>query len=187
MAEDKPHRPVKEQSVWRAYELQSCKDSNDSPSNEVRLKGKDSVDSVVPLKDEDVIKIQLEKYKSHYERYQFYMDISLKVIVSYYLVTAAILSFYFGSPNNPYGKISVLLPIVLGFVWSGVFLYGARLWLNARRGILDLEKNLIDQRLIIPPPDFHLLLRLLFVFGLLFFIVAVSILLVWLRLMIYGS
>jgi hypothetical protein len=159
---------VKEEGILGSYKIETSVASNSDP------------DPLVTGDDlKDINKIQLQKYASHYERYNFYMEISLKVIVFFFVVTGTVLGFYLSNSSKDYIKISLLLPMLLGVVWGSVFLYGAYLWLKARCGVLELENELIRKRLIIPPPDFHLLFWLLVVFGVGFFIVAGLMIPVW--------
>lgn len=131
------------------------------------------------LTDKDKIEFQLRKYISHYERYNAYMDIAFKANVFFYVVTGSILGFYLANSSKPYIKIALLLPMLLGAVLGGIFLYGSRLWWKARKDIEDLENALIAKNLIIPPPDLHLLFWLLLIFGAIFLAVAASMLIVW--------
>jgi len=131
------------------------------------------------LTQKDKIEFQLRKYISHYERYNAYMDIAFKANVFFYVVTGSILGFYLTNSDKPYVKIALLLPMLLGIVLGGIFLYGSHLWWKARKDIEDLENALIATNLIIPPPDLHLLFWLLLIFGSIFFAVAASMLVVW--------
>ncbi|HLL15256.1 MAG TPA: hypothetical protein VK388_09345 [Pyrinomonadaceae bacterium] len=131
------------------------------------------------LTEKDKIDFKLRKYVSHYERYNAYMDIAFKANVFFYVVTGSILGFYLANSEKPYIKIALLLPMLLGTVLSGIFLYGSYLWWKARRNIKGLEDELIENDLIIPPPDLHLLTGLLLIFGTIFLIVALSMIVIW--------
>ena len=131
------------------------------------------------LTEKDRIELQLRKYASHYERYNAYMDIAFKANVFFYVVTGSILGFYLANSSKPYVKIALLIPMLLGTVFGGVFLYGSYLWGKARRNIKNLEEELIEKELIIPPLDLHLLSWLLLIFGIIFLAVAASMVVVW--------
>jgi hypothetical protein len=131
------------------------------------------------LTEKDKIEFQLRKYASHYERYNAYMDIAFKANVFFYVVTGSIVGFYLSNSSKPYVKIALIIPMLLGTVFGAIFLYGSYLWRKARRTIKNLEEELIDKELIIPPHDLHLLSWLLLIFGIIFIAVAGSMIIVW--------
>lgn len=55
--------------------------------------------------------------------YKFFFDWVLKLIIFYYTITGGAVSVYFASPNDG-SKYYLLIPILLSFVLSGLFLWG---------------------------------------------------------------
>jgi hypothetical protein len=113
------------------------------------------------------------QYNLHVDLYKFYLDISLKLNVFFYLITGGILTFYFANSSEPLIRYSLLLPIILSVAFGGVFIYGSILMSVIRRDIFQIRDNLnLDVA-----PDVRVLSVLLRVFAIIFFVVAASMIL----------
>jgi hypothetical protein len=117
------------------------------------------------------------------EHYKYYLNMALQVNVFFYLVTGGVLGFYLKDPDKsakPPMEFVLLLPILIGSIFGGVFIYGARLQEKALDGIEQVREELFD-RLglgIEQLHDAHLLHILLRIFGYIFFAVGVAMVIV---------
>lgn len=117
------------------------------------------------------------------EHYKYYLNIALQVNAFFYLITGGVLGFYLKNPaesaKHPLEYV-LLLPILLGAVFGGIFIYGARL----QEKLIDSMEFIRDElreRLgvdIQQLHDAHLLNILLRIFGYIFFFVGAALLLV---------
>ena len=113
------------------------------------------------------------QYNLHVDLYKFYLDIALKLNVFFYAITGGILSFYFANSNERLIRYSLLLPIILSMAFCGVFIYGSILMSVIRRDIFQIR----DKLNLDVAPDVRVLSVLLRVFAIIFFVVAVSMIL----------
>ena len=74
--------------------------------------------------------------------YKFYVDLAIKVIVSYYAITGAIVSFYFTKSGLPIARWALALPCVMSFGLAVLFRWGAGLWQIVRDNTFDLAERL---------------------------------------------
>lgn len=126
--------------------------------------------------------IKLKEYELHVTLYQFYLKLALDAITFFYLLTGGILAYsltnYKESPRMriflfgdkfPIVKLSLLVPILLSGVFGCLFIYGAKKWyalvdrIGAFRNFLDIDKV----------PDIQMLSQILLVFGGIFFLVGI--------------
>jgi hypothetical protein len=144
-------------------------DSDISPSAERRLKWSE-------------LAIRIEHYK-------YYLSRALSVTIFFYAITGGVLGFYL----NPPGKDAVeaaksreplqfflLLPILIGSVLGGVFIYGARLQERAVDSMEHIREEL-RERLGLDVEELYdaqLLNILLRIFGYIYFLVAALLVLV---------
>lgn len=146
--------------------------------------------------------LKREEYDRHINLFKFYCNIALKANLYFYLITGGITSFYFNTLsrinfntlsqiNNPdstpdaqlstilsslkYIEVSFLLPIFMSGVLGGVFLYGRLLWLEIVETIEEIREDLNKRGLLIKKtPEVGLLASLLLIFGGLFFLVGIA-------------
>lgn len=117
------------------------------------------------------------------EHYKYYLNIALSVNGFFYVITGGVLGFYLKNPPESAAhplEYVLLLPILIGAVFGGVFIYGARLQekaIDSMEGIREemSEKLGLDIQEL---QDAHLLNILLRIFGYIFFFVGVALLLV---------
>jgi hypothetical protein len=113
------------------------------------------------------------QYNLHVDLYKFYLDIALKLNVFFYLITGGILTFYFANSSERLIRYSLLLPIILSIGFGGVFIYGSILMSVAREDLFRIR----DRLELETAPEVRVLSVLLGVFGVIFFFVAASMLL----------
>lgn len=132
------------------------------------------------VKLEERLKYQFDELKIRIETYRFYFNLALQINGFFYLTTGAVLAFYLKEPTEPPASghlvYFLLLPILIGSVLGGVFIYGARLQKDSSIRIERLRRDLnacagLGIRRI---PDIHLLRLLLLIFGSIFFLVTAA-------------
>lgn len=117
------------------------------------------------------------------EHYKYYLHIALQVTAFFYVITGGVLGFYLKNPPEsakPPLEYVLLLPILMGAVFGGIFIYGARL---QEKAIYSMEciRTELRERLglsIQELHDAHLLNILLRIFGYMFFLVGIALLFV---------
>lgn len=82
------------------------------------------------------------EYQMGVDLYKFYVDLVIKVIVSYYAITGAILSFYFTKTGVPVARWALALPCLMSFGLAVLFRWGAGLWQIVRDNTFDLAAEL---------------------------------------------
>ena len=110
------------------------------------------------------------QYNLHVDLYKYYFDIALKANIFFYGITGAILTYYFANSSQDLIKYSLLLPMVMSFGLSILFIYSSFLMTVIRDDIFDLRKKLGLQT----APDVHVLIMALRVFAVTFFCVAIA-------------
>lgn len=127
------------------------------------------------LEPKDRVGYKLDELKIRVDSYQKYINTTLQVNAFYYAITGAVLGFYLGKANAQLAYF-LWLPILMGAVLGSIFLYAARLQGRAaecvRRIADDLNTNV--QLGLEEIPDMYLLRPLLFVFGVIFFVVGLG-------------
>lgn len=83
-----------------------------------------------------------KQFALYVDLYRFYLDLSVKVQLFYYGITGAILSFYFTHTQDPLVRYALCLPILMSFVFSGIFFYGAHLTPILRRDLFAIRDKL---------------------------------------------
>jgi len=98
---------------------------------------------------------------------QFYLSIAFQANGFFYLTTGVVLGYYLNQKDSEYLVYFLLLPILLGTVLGGIFIYGASLNKEASNIIEGLRTSLDeDDRLDVGTiPDVNLLHILLRIFG----------------------
>ena len=98
----------------------------------------------------------------------------MKANTFFYAITGTILTYYFANPQEPLIKYALLLPLVLSLILGLVFTYGARLSDLTRMDVADLSIELGLRT----APEYMLLTTVARVCALMFFGVAVAIVVV---------
>jgi uncharacterized membrane protein YciS (DUF1049 family) len=111
-----------------------------------------------------------KEYELHIGLYKYYMDLGLKANLFFYFITGGILGIYFRNPVSRLMKFSLLLPVLMSLAFGGVFIHGGMLWMRVSDVIREIRRELKLKK----APDINLLSLLLFVFGTIFLIVGVS-------------
>ena len=125
----------------------------------------------------DSLKLMSDELKLRIDAYQKYINTALQVNAFYYAITGAVLGFYLNKPDGR-AVYFLLLPIFIGAVLGGIFLYAARLQKGASKKINDIT-NKINEELypgmeIKTFDDVDLLRLLLLIFAYIFFIVCIA-------------
>lgn len=112
------------------------------------------------------------KYKEfdlRIQAFRYYLGIALRVNVFYYFTSGVVLGFYVNQKDANYLEYFLLLPIFMGAVLGGIFIYAAKLQKGAADIIETIKGELeLDIKDI---PDIDLLYILLRMFGWIFFVV----------------
>jgi hypothetical protein len=132
--------------------------------------------------------LEWKEYKLHIDLYRFYLGIVLKALAFFYGITGLILSLIFNPARVEKGQEHVLrvllplqvveiflaVPIAMSVVLGFVFLVGGELW---RRLVRDINRKVNKSRQVnvVVAPKIILLTWVLWVFGVLFFLVGFSV------------
>lgn len=111
-----------------------------------------------------------EELKIRIDHYKYYLNIALQANAFFYVIAGAVLGFYLKGPNeqSPTSHLEYLLlvPILIGTVLGGLFIYGALLQSTAANSIEAIREDLNSSGLDIKEiPDILFLQRLLVIFG----------------------
>lgn len=108
------------------------------------------------------------QYSQNVDLYRFYMELVIKLNVFYYAVTGAILSYYFSHTTMESVHLSLVLPLVMSVAFAGFFIYGALLTSVLRADVFAIR----DALQLRAAPDLGVLSVLLYIFAVVFLIVA---------------
>src|ERR1044072_1666996 len=124
----------------------------------------------------DITKEEFTRLNSSFE---FYLDFGLKAVAFFYAAVGGVLSIYFGVSEGFHSAIIVLLgiPVLMSSILGYYFFRGARLWRKHTVYMCQLAGSRSEER----PPDVEYLGKLLRAFGTLFFITALALLLLLVR------
>lgn len=114
-----------------------------------------------------------KEYELHIELYKYYLDLGLKANLFFYFITGGILGIYLNNPASRLMKFSLLLPILISLAFGGVFIHGAFLWMRVSVVIREIRRELKLKK----APDINILSVLLLVFGTIFLVIGISIIL----------
>ncbi len=104
--------------------------------------------------------IRWRQYALYVDLYKFYFEIAIKYNVFYYGITGGLLSYYFSHPTGPV-KYALALPLVLSLGAGLVLVFGAQSLSIMRDDLFSLR----DKLRLDTAPDFSVLARALYVFG----------------------
>jgi hypothetical protein len=82
------------------------------------------------------------EYQMSVDLYKFYRDIVVKIILAYYAITGTILSFYFAHQDEKLARWVLILPSLVSFALTGLFIWGAKLWEIVRDESFDIASRL---------------------------------------------
>ena len=123
---------------------------------------------------------RLKEFEMRVEAFRYYLNIALQTNVFFYAITGVILGFYLNKATNEYLVYALLLPILIAGILGGIFIYAADLQRKAADIIEDLRRELRNEgsdekRVIIKDmPDLELLYILLTIFGRVFFLIGLA-------------
>ncbi len=123
----------------------------------------------------------LDEFKIRVETYKNYLNLALQANVFFYVTTGAVLGFYLNNTTkqSPFLEFFLLLPILIGAVLGGIFIYAAKLQKKASTIIEKIRSESNEKGFRIAElPDINLLYLLLVIFGCIFFLVAISLIVV---------
>lgn len=144
--------------------------TNDSTFN---ISYTDNKASSKEKRDHNIYEIE-KRITSH----QHYMNIAFQTNGFFFLTTGAVLGYYLKHINNEYLIYFLLLPILLGTVLGGVFIYGASLNRESSFIIEKLRKSLVVDGIVVENiPDVNLLHLLLRIFGYILLLVVLALIL----------
>lgn len=139
--------------------------------------------NIEEMKSEDELDLRWKELSFRIEHYKYYLNIALQANVFYYLTAGGVIAFYLKSLEE--GKerpveYFLLLPILIGAVLGGVFIYGAELQEKAINNFDDVRDELFEKfgLRINRFHDTHLLQILLIIFGFIFYVVVVALIFV---------
>lgn len=119
--------------------------------------------------------ILIEHYKINVDLYKQYFDSLVKFNISFYAITGAILSFYFYKPEIGIIKFSLLFPVFMSIIFGIFFIYASNLVKVSRNDI----KSICNSLELDVFPEFNVLAVLLRSFAVIFFITALSLLILF--------
>jgi len=128
--------------------------------------------------------LKWEEFKLRVEHNKYFLNIALQVNVFFYLTTGGVLGFFLKDSTQQsqdnHLVFFLLLPILIGAVLGGIFVYGAKLQKNASEKTEELRVELKnDFSLEIKElPDVQPLHLLFLIFGYIFFLVVAALILV---------
>lgn len=125
---------------------------------------------MTPQKTEIDSDVLWKQYNMLVDLYKFYLEITLKANLFFYVITGGILTFYFSHMGTPLISLSLVLPIILSLGLAGIFLYGASLVGYIREEIFRIR----DLLRLEAAPDVHVLAVFLRVFAVVMLIVAIA-------------
>ena len=121
-----------------------------------------------------------KEFEMRVEAHRYYLNIALQTNVFFYAIAGVVLGFYLNRTTNEYLVFALLLPILIAGVLGSIFIYAAKLQREAAKIIVDMMEELSrepseDKKLNIKEiPDLGLLYILLHIFGLIFFLIGVA-------------
>jgi hypothetical protein len=110
------------------------------------------------------------QYSQNVDLYKFYMELAIKFNAFYYAITGAIFSFYFANSAIPNIKYSLTLPLVMSVGFTAAFVYGAIIMRVLRDEVFAIR----DSLKLIAAPDIGVLSIFLYIFSLVFSVVAIG-------------
>ncbi len=110
------------------------------------------------------------QYSMQVDLYKHYLKITIEFNVFYYAITGAIVSYYFAHSSEPHIQYSLLLPIIMSFLFSGFFFYGSVLMKYSREEVFEIR----DKLGFSTAPELNVLRVLLWIFSALMIFVSIG-------------
>ena len=123
-----------------------------------------------------------KEFEMRVEAHRYYLNIALQTNVFFYAIAGVVLGFYLNRTAYEYLVFALLLPILIAAVLGGIFLHAANLQREAAGIIVNMMDELRAEPLeakrldIKDIPDLGLLYILLRIFGWIFFLIGVALL-----------
>jgi RimJ/RimL family protein N-acetyltransferase len=123
--------------------------------------------------------IKWKEYTLRVEHCKYYLTLALQVNAFFYLTTGAVFGYYLNNPSQ-YSLFFLLLPILIGSVFGGIFIYGSKLQRKASISIEKLRNELAGSKFALKTEEFfdvrtiHLLFM---IFGCIFLLVVTALIL----------
>ncbi len=122
-----------------------------------------------------------KEFEMRVEAYRYYLSIVLQTNVFFYAIAGAAIGFYLNQTSSEYLAYALLLPILIAAVLGGIFHHAAVLQKDAAETIEKIRTALNDNKQIGSVklnieqiPDLDLLYILLKIFGWIFFLVGLA-------------
>jgi hypothetical protein len=121
-----------------------------------------------------------KEFEMRVDAVRYYLNVALQTNIFFYAITGVVLGFYLNKATNEYLVFALLLPILIATILGSVFVYAAGLQRDAAiiieeiRGELNKEKSKGKRIKIKEIPDLNLLYILLWIFGRVFFLVGIA-------------
>jgi hypothetical protein len=122
--------------------------------------------------NDDKKELLWRQYALHVDLYKFYMNVVIKINIFYYAITGGLLSYYFSNQDNPLLKWSLILPIIMSFALSFIFLYGSGLIKITRQELFNIR----DRLNLETAPEIAILSITLKAFGIIFLLISLALL-----------
>jgi len=106
------------------------------------------------------------QYQQHIDTYKFYLDIVVRLMVFYFAISGAIVSFYASNSEAANTKLALFLPFVMGVGLLIFFCIGAVLSLVTRKDLFEIRDSLGLQ----VAPETGVLTLLLAIFSVVLFV-----------------
>lgn len=82
------------------------------------------------------------QYDQHITTYKFYLEMTVKIMTMYFVISGAMLSFYFTKTDIPSAQYALILPFVMGVGLFSLFLIGAKLSMVTREDVFVIRDQL---------------------------------------------
>lgn len=123
--------------------------------------------------------IKWKEYTLRVEHYRYYLTLALQVNAFFYLTTGVVFGYYLN--NSPQSALFfLLLPILIGSVFGGIFIYGSKLQKKASISIEKLRNELAGYKFALKTEEFfdvRTIHMLFLIFGCIFLLVVIALIL----------
>lgn len=144
-----------------------------------------------PIEEKEKARIEYKwkEYNLHIDLYKFYLALALRASGFFYLILGGVLTIYFskdGKQKDNAVTLFLLLPIAMSVILGIIFIHGGRLWKKVTKRI-DLIRDDLELYVgVKKAPDVRLLYQILWVFGISFFGVGISLVVLMIHLLLKG-
>lgn len=102
-----------------------------------------------------------KQYDQHITTYRFYLETLIKLMTMFFVISGAMISFYFAKTEIPTVKFSLYLPLIMSLGLFIFFSVGAYLSTITRQDVFDLR----DKLELETSPELGVLTLLLIIFS----------------------